>query len=463
MALSNATNSVFPPLAEFKKLCGASFIDSLHAKRKKCGKIKRMRLLGTLEILWLLIGIAAFSHLPNLASIIQHVQCHSSLRTSISVTAFCKARDAFSPKHILLFWRHICSLIYTRVEEPSRTWRGFSLMAIDKCTLALPEKSILYKKFKSHRTGVSDSPGPVAVEICCFFDAILRIPLYLVYNKSNTSEHKMLPKLMKYVQKTHLILIDNGFYSWKHFDMIRKREAHFICPLTTSSRPKVIKKLNDNDYLCQIKQAQGKGTMALRVIYLYRNGFRRRRIATSLVDHQSYPREEIGDIYHKRWHIETYYREFKSSMKATNWHCGKPESFLIELYSKMILACLVRYGMVEAINSDGQCTISISDLSFSNTLRHFRHFLMDIVFNKEKSYKQLRNILLRLILKSLVNSKAGRSFSRDKQFIRKKARGLIKGKVGRPRKNKEVKIAEEDRPQMSLCGQGENTYYELLE
>ncbi len=88
---------MFTPLAEFKKLCGASFIDSLHEKRKNCGEVKRARLLGTLEILWLLIGVAAFSHLPNLASIIQQARCHSSLQSSISVTAFCKARDAFSP------------------------------------------------------------------------------------------------------------------------------------------------------------------------------------------------------------------------------------------------------------------------------------------------------------------------------------------------------------------------------
>lgn len=272
----------------------------------------------------------------------------------------------------------------------------------------------------------------------------------------------MFPRLMKYVKKTHLILIDNGFYSWKHFDMIRKREAHFICPLTTSSRPKVIKKLNRDDYLCQIKQSRGTGTMEVRVVYLYRNGFRRRRIATSLVDHQSYPREELGEIYHKRWHIETYYREFKSSMKATKWHCGKPKSFLIELYSKMVLGCLVRYVMAEAINSDAQCALTISDISFSKTLRHFTCFLMDIVFHQTKNYEQSWNQLLALIRKSLVNSKPERSFSRDTQYIRKKARGFIKNKVGRPPKKKEQKVEEEDRPQLLNCGQGETSYYELV-
>ncbi|MFI3243792.1 MAG: transposase, partial [Akkermansia sp.] len=153
----------------------------------------------------------------------------------------------------LLSFRFFYSILQFFHSEKTRyrTWRGFSLIAVDKCTLSLPENSLLYQKFKAHRTGVSDSPGPVAVEICCFFDAMLRVLLYLVHNKSNTSEHKMFPRLMKYVKKTHLILIDNGFYSWKHFDMIRKREAHFICPLTTSSRPKVIKKLNRDDYLCQ--------------------------------------------------------------------------------------------------------------------------------------------------------------------------------------------------------------------
>lgn len=147
----------------------------------------------------------------------------------------------------------------------------------------------------------------------------------------------MLPRLMKYIKKTHLVLIDNGFYSWKHFDMIRKRGAHFICPHKTSGRPKVVKKLDKDDYLCEIKQSRGKETMMVRVVYIYRKGFKRRRIVTSLLDHKKYPREEIGEIYHKRWHVETYYREFKSSLKATNWHCAKPASFEIELYAKWLL------------------------------------------------------------------------------------------------------------------------------
>lgn len=129
----------------------------------------------------------------------------------------------------------------------------------------------------------------------------------------------------------------------------------------------------------------------------------------------------------------------------------------------MAFACLVRHAMIESIVNDTKCTLDVSKLSFSKSFRHFKCFLMDITRRNTENYEQLWNRLLSLIRKSLVNSKAGRSYSRDTKAIRQNARGTMKKKAGRPAKKKEVEIAEEDREQLLSCGQGEDVYYELLD
>ncbi len=89
---------VYFSLAGFKQLCGETFIDTLHEKRKQLGECSRTRCIGTLEILWLLVGVAVHSQLKSLAEIIQRVQTNDFNRRTLSVAAYCKARDAFSPE-----------------------------------------------------------------------------------------------------------------------------------------------------------------------------------------------------------------------------------------------------------------------------------------------------------------------------------------------------------------------------
>lgn len=85
------------------------------------------------------------------------------------------------------------------------------LIAADKTTLALPESLSLWKRFGAHKG--SRGLGPIAVEFCCFFDLVSRAPLRYVYGKVCTSEHRLIPKLIGYLKKGDLILLDSGFFS----------------------------------------------------------------------------------------------------------------------------------------------------------------------------------------------------------------------------------------------------------
>lgn len=307
------------------------------------------------------------------------------------------------------------------------------LLACDRTTLALPESQPLWKCFGSHKG--SRGLGPIAVELCCLFDLISRAPLRFVFAKVCTSEYRLFPKLIGHLKKGDLLLLDSGFYLCATFRKIMARSAHFVIPARDNLRPKVLRKLAEGDYLCGIIDYSDKTTVTVRVLFVHRNGFRRRRLVTSLMDPMEFPASELARLYHMRWDIETFYRDFKCSLRATCWHCQTPKSFHQELLMHMIVCCLIRIAMLEACRP---VKLSVRQLSFARALTETRLFLKLLLVSTDESlWASIWAAHVSCCAQHRVRYKPDRRFTRDRQEYRRKSRGLE-----RPRKNNKRKYQE---------------------
>ena len=271
--------------------------------------------------------------------------------------------------------------------------------------------------------------GTISVELCCLFDLVSRAPLRFVYGKASTSEHKLIRKLIESLRKNDLLLLDSGFYYCATFMRILARKAHFLIPAKANMRPKVLENLGPGDYRCRITDSRNGKTLEVRVVFVYRDGFRRRRLVTSLLDPSAYPATELAQLYHMRWDIETFYRDFKHSLHATSWHCHTPKSFQQELLVHMIALCLIRLAMLDASRWK---QVPICDLSFARALTETRLFLKFIVSGGANLLWQLVwDQFLHSCAKHQVRHKPDRQFTRDRQQYRRKSRGLEKRRLGR--------------------------------
>jgi IS4 transposase len=145
-----------------------------------------------------------------------------------------------------------------------------------------------------------------------------------------------------------------------------------MIPAKKTLRPQVLRILGQGDYLCHIKDYSDNTSLSVRVLFIHRNGFRRRRLVTSLLDPALFPASELARLYHMRWDIETFYRDFKHTMRATSWHCHTPASFHQELLGHMIALCLIRIAMLEASHVASIC---VAQLSFERALTETRLLL----------------------------------------------------------------------------------------
>jgi hypothetical protein len=300
------------------------------------------------------------------------------------------------------------------------------LLAADKTTLALPESQSLLKCFGAHKG--QQGLGPIAVELCCLFDLISRAPLCFVYGKACTSEHKLIHKLIHNLKKADLLLFDNGFYYCLTFTKILLRHAHFIIPAKKTLRPQVLGTLGQGDYLCQIKDYNNT-TLTVRVLFVHRDGFRRRRLLTSLLDPALFSASELAQLYHMRWDIETFYRDFKHTMQATSWHCHTPTSFHQELLMHMIVICLIRIAMLQATRL---ANVSVAQLSFARALTETRLFLKLLLSNPDPLiWPSIWTLFVHCCACHRVKFKPDRQFPRDRQQYLRKSRGLEKHPRGR--------------------------------
>ena len=139
-------------------------------------------------------------------------------------------------------------------------------------------------------------------------------------------------------------------------------------------------------------------TLAVREIR-YRvdvKGFRTQTItlATTLLDAQVYPPEDLADLYFQRWVVELDFRHIKITMQMDVLRCKSPQMVRKELWCHLLAYNLVRHLMWEAEQTKGGCG---GRTSFKGTIQYlisFRAFLSGTI---PRQNEDLFNCLLELI------------------------------------------------------------------
>ena len=76
-------------------------IEAIDGRRRARGEVQRDRKLGTLTMLWLMLGVALHNREGSLRAIVQEAAAELADGSwTISASAFCQARARFSPRPV---------------------------------------------------------------------------------------------------------------------------------------------------------------------------------------------------------------------------------------------------------------------------------------------------------------------------------------------------------------------------
>ena len=266
--------------------------------------------------------------------VVRQIQALFALHNAGSVdegtSAYCQARDRL-PLDILSRLR--CAAA-AHAQKVCQLWRGLCVKVIDGTSTSAPDT----------RKNQQAYPQPGAQKPGCGFPVLKLVGVFslatgalLDYVKGNKHQHELnlLQKLLDQFKAGDLVLGDRGFNSYTLLALLLMRGAHSLFRLH-QRRPADLRKgkrLGKNDrlmvwskpwlwqrprYLSKAIWQRIAQQLSVRVVRftLAVPGYRAQSVTlvTTLLDAQAYPAEDLARLYLRRWRIELWFRDIKTSM-----------------------------------------------------------------------------------------------------------------------------------------------------
>jgi len=335
--------------------------------------------------------------------------------------AYCVARGRL-PLDILARLRCAVAAQASKAED---LWKGFFVKVIDGTGVSMPDtlkNQRAYPQSREQKPGCG-FPFMKIVGICSLSTGAL-----LDYARGNKHQHelRLLHRLLDAFKPGDLALADRGFSCYTLLALLWRKSVPALFRLhhARSADLRRGKRLGKNDrlviwrkpnnwerrYLPQRlwKRIAPELTVRILRLSLRRAGFRTRSVTlvTTLVDPQLYPAQELALLYARRWEIELWFRDIKTSMGMEVLRCQSPKMIHKELEMFLIAYNLIRCLMLQASR---QYHVDRRRLSFKGTVDSARQFAMAVAeARSRKKQKQLMDKLLQTIALDLVPDRPGR-------------------------------------------------------
>ncbi len=250
-------------------------------------------------------------------------------------------------------------------DNPLYTWHGMSVFATDGSKYTLPATEELCQEFDPNSG--RDNPGKGHYPQCLvstLYDVFRRLPIARTVVSANGSEREEAAQLLPFVLQNSVWLFDRGYPSYDLFRLLtRKFKGSFVfrCP-ASSTFPAVEEFVNSgeqeailwstpsNNALRKLRPRQRRQLKAIKVraILLTSPDGTVSVLLTNLVNRLSVPKEEIIDLYFRRWEVEGYYRDEKVTLEIEHFHARTPNGIRQELFAAMIMTVISRTMMILA-------------------------------------------------------------------------------------------------------------------
>jgi len=345
----------------------------------------------------------------------------SPRRVSEDTGAYCLARGRL-PLEILARLRCAVAACASKAEK---LWHGFRVRVIDGTGISMPDTA---KNQRAYPQSAEQKPG-------CGFPFLKIVGIFslstgvlLDYARGNKHQHelRLLHRLLDSFRPGDLVLADRGFSCYTLLALLWRKKIPTLLRLhhARSGDLRRGKRLGWQDRLVVWRKPQNwerrylpqalwkclAPELSVRILRysLRRPGFRTRSLTlvTTLLDPKGYPAEELALLYARRWQIELWFRDLKTSMGMEVLRCQSPKMVHKELEMFFIAYNLVRCLMLRAATSH---QADLERLSFKGTVAALRQFAAALA--QARSRKKQREItaeLLHAIAADTVPDRPGR-------------------------------------------------------
>jgi len=345
----------------------------------------------------------------------------SPRQVSPDTGAYCQAR-ARLPLDIL---QRLRSGVAAQAHRAEELWQGLHVKVIDGTGVSMPDTA---KNQRAYPQSSEQKPGcgfPLMKVVGVFS---LATGVLLDYARGNKHQHELnlVHRLLDAFKAGDLALADRGFSGYTLLALLFEQgvPALFRLHQARNADLRQGKRLGKNDRLVVWKKPKDVERrylpwavwrrilpeLPVRILRyrLRRRGYRTRSVTlvTTLLDAKRYPAEELALLYARRWQIELWFRDLKTSLGMEGLRCQSPKMIHKELEMFFIAYNLIRCLMIQASRNHA---VQILQLSFQGTVDTVRQFSVAITqARSRKKQKELIDKLFETIAADLVPARPGR-------------------------------------------------------
>jgi len=258
--------------------------------------------------------------------------------------------------------------------DPSWHWHGLHAKLIDGFTFTMPdtpENQAAFPQQKSQRPGAG-FPIARACAVLSLATAAIHDLNIGPYEGKETGESALLRGILNCLKAGDVAVFDRYFCSFMMLAILRLSGVHF-CTRLHQRRPSDFRqgqRLGRDDRLVTWPRPKRPSwmpeelyeripeTMTLREVRFQVTIPGRRTetltVVTSLIDPQTYPQEDIAELYGYRWNAELDIRDIKQTLGLDHVRCKTPKMVRRELWVTLLAYNLVRKLIATAAAVHGQ-------------------------------------------------------------------------------------------------------------
>lgn len=330
---------------------------------------KRRRSLPAALVVQLVICLCLLRDAASRAVLAYLVGDDETLPSKMAIT---KARYRLGPRPLMELFARLAKPMATPETVPGAFYAGLRLVALDSTFIDVPDTPANERVFGRALAprGRTAFPSLRLVTLCeCGTHVKLaaRVRPYRIAEFAvgcDILERSLAPGM--------LLLTDRGFTFPRTVDLVASRGAHILGRVTANIALPVLETHPDGSWLSRM------GTTAVRAIR-YRiegeNISAEFTIATTLLDWRAHPADELAQLYHERWEIETAYDEIKTHQQgrpngqATLIRAQIPKGVVQEIYAMLVAHTILHTLMIAAAAQKG---VDPDRVSFKTTLNIVR-------------------------------------------------------------------------------------------
>jgi hypothetical protein len=340
-------------------------------------------------------------------------------------SAFCMARAKLPMLWLRgLWWKMAGALADSAPALPG--CHGRRVLVVDGSSVNAPDTCLNQAEWpqpKSQKPGC----GFPLINILGIFDLSSGALLRAAHGHYKTSEARMFALLRRFLRKDDIVVADRGFFSFANLAFLAQRTVDFVVRTRYADRGDWTqgKALGKDDRLITIKRPSDKDASRVMSMRLWRRlpqkitvrqvrakvavaGFRTKEllITTTLLDPLKWPVETLVALYVRRWRVELYFDDIKTTMHAASMRCLSPAMVRRELLLHAIAYNLIRRIMLKSAQQKG---VALDQMSFKGTLDTARHWQHNTAAETSASGREsVREAMLNLCAADLLPLRPGR-------------------------------------------------------